>query len=89
MYSSPNISQVIESRGMTLVGHVRHMVERTGTEFWWRNLKENERKHLEDLRVDGWTIVKWMLNFLVERLWTGFIWLRIRIRMSGMLFLRQ
>jgi hypothetical protein len=65
------------------------MGERTGTEFWWRNLKENERKHLEDLRVDGWTIVKWMLNLLVERLWTGFIWLRIRIRLSGMLFLRQ
>jgi hypothetical protein len=32
---------------------------------------------LEDLRVDGKIILEWILGKDHERLWTGFIWLRI------------
>jgi hypothetical protein len=30
------------------------------TRFWWRNLREGD--HLEDPGVDGWTIIKWILE---------------------------
>jgi hypothetical protein len=28
--------------------------------YWWES--QNERDHLEDQEVDGWTILKWILE---------------------------
>jgi len=43
--------------------------------FWWRNLREGD--HLEYLGIDVRMILKWILNKLGEKVWMGFIWLRI------------
>ena len=48
--------------------------ERTG--FWWTDLRE--RGDLEDLRVDGKIIVKWIFKSGMGT-WTGLIWLRTGI----------
>ena len=45
------------------------------TGFWWGNLKE--RYQLEDLGIDGRIVLKWILNKLDWRVWSGLIWLRI------------
>jgi hypothetical protein len=45
------------------------------TEFWWRDLRE--RDHLKDLGIDGRIILKWILNKLDGKAWTGLIWLKI------------
>jgi hypothetical protein len=42
------------------------------------------RNHAVDLGVDGKTILEVILGKRVEKLWTGFIWLRIGTR-SGLL----
>jgi hypothetical protein len=39
--------------------------------FWWGNLKEGY--HLEDLGVVGRLILKWILNKLDWRVWSGLI----------------
>jgi len=44
------------------------------TWFWWGDLRE--RKHLEDLRVDGSIILKWIFKKLDGKAWTGLIRLR-------------
>jgi hypothetical protein len=41
------------------------------------NLKGGD--HLEDLDIDWRIILEWILGKYSGRLWTGFIWLRIRI----------
>lgn len=46
------------------------------TEFLLGNLKETDR--LEHIRVDEKIILKWILKDQVGKVWTGFIWLRIR-----------
>jgi hypothetical protein len=33
--------------------------------------------HLEDSGIDGSIILEWILEKLGEKLWTGFIWLRV------------
>ena len=45
------------------------------TEFLWGNLREGN--HLEDRRVDGRIILKWILEKLDRGAWTGSILLRI------------
>jgi hypothetical protein len=40
--------------------------------YWWESQKE--RDHWEDLDLEGWTILKWILDGIV---WTGLICLRI------------
>jgi hypothetical protein len=49
--------------------------ERYIQDFWWGNL--NERDHLEDLRIDGWMILKLIFK---ERngVCTVVVWLRIK-----------
>ena len=47
------------------------------TGFWWRNLKN--RDHLEDLGIDGRTILTRILVKYDGRVWTGFIWLTIEL----------
>jgi len=54
--SSPNIVQVIKSRGMRWVGHVVRMGEERGCiGSWWGNRKVGD--HWGDLGVDGWIIL--------------------------------
>jgi hypothetical protein len=45
------------------------------TKFWSRNVKG--RDHSEDLGVDE-RILEWIVMEYVRKVWTGFIWLRIR-----------
>jgi hypothetical protein len=61
LYSSPNIVQVIKSRGMRWSGvwHVWGKVE-VRTEFWWRNL--TTRDYLEDLGIDSRIILNWIFK---------------------------
>jgi hypothetical protein len=42
---------------------------------WWGNIRE--RDHLEDLRVDGRLILKWIFKKWDGEARTGFMWLRI------------
>jgi hypothetical protein len=45
------------------------------TRFWWEGLRESD--HLEDLRVDGSVILKWIFKKWDGEAWTGLMWLRI------------
>jgi hypothetical protein len=61
LYSSQNIIRVIKLRLMTRAGHVARM--RTGemhSGFWWGNLREED--YLENLDVDGGTVLKWIFK---------------------------
>lgn len=44
-------------------------------DFWWANLKE--RYYLEDLGVDGRTLLKWTLKNKDRLAWTVLIWLMV------------
>jgi hypothetical protein len=56
-YCTTNIIWVIKSRRMRWAGLVTHMEgERNAYRVWWGHLKEED--HLEDLGVDGSTILK-------------------------------
>jgi hypothetical protein len=43
--------------------------------YWWESQKV--RDHWEDKDVDGWTILKWILERQGEMLWIGVMWLSI------------
>jgi hypothetical protein len=45
--------------------------------FWWEKLKETS--HLQDLRVDGRIILKYILQKYHNKLWIRLLWLRIQI----------
>jgi hypothetical protein len=45
------------------------------TPFWWEGPKESD--HLKDRGVDWRMGSKWILDRLAERVWSGFVWLRI------------
>jgi hypothetical protein len=36
-----------------------------------------ERDHLEDLGVDGWVVLKWVLNEGAGEAWSGWLWLTV------------
>jgi hypothetical protein len=83
LYSSPSIISVMKSRRMRWVGHVARMEE-------MRNVycvlvgNPEEKDNLEGTGVDERIILKWILKKYDGRVWTGFIWLRIRAG-SGLL----
>jgi len=52
-YSSSDVARTIKSRRMRWTGHAERSGERR---VWWGNMKEGD--HLEDLHVDGKTILK-------------------------------
>jgi hypothetical protein len=59
LYSSLNIIRVIKSRRLRWEGHVACMGRgEVKLGFWWGTLREGE--HLEDPRVDGRIILKWI-----------------------------
>ena len=63
LYSSPNIVQVIKSRGMRRTEHVARMGrEELCRWFWWGNLKEKD--YLKDPGLNGRKILIWIF-----RLW--------------------
>jgi hypothetical protein len=74
--SSPDIIRQIKSRRMRWAGHVARMGEgRNCPRLWWESPKE--RDHLKDRGVDGRIGLKWILERLAGRVWSGFNWLRI------------
>jgi hypothetical protein len=61
-----------------MVRHLAPMGEmKIHTKFWSENLKG--RDHSEDLGVDGRIMMKCMLGKQDEKVWTGFIWLKVGI----------
>jgi hypothetical protein len=76
LYSSPCIIRMIKSRRMRWAGHVARMGEKR---IAYRILvnSQKERDHWKDQDVDGWTILKWILEREDEIVWIGLIWLRI------------
>jgi hypothetical protein len=73
MKTSPNI-RVIKSKLMRWVGHVICM-------GWWKILNFRRivwrEETTQKTRVDGWIILKWILENHTRRVWIGFIWHRI------------
>jgi hypothetical protein len=57
-YSSPSIIRVIKSRRMRWAGHAARMGAMRNA---YRE-SQKERDHLEDQDVDGWTILKCILE---------------------------
>jgi hypothetical protein len=45
------------------------------TDFWYANLKG--RDHSEDVDLEGRIILEWILGKSDEKVWAGFVWLRI------------
>jgi len=45
------------------------------TGFWWEDMRERDR--VEDLGVDGRSILRWVLTKWDWESWTRLIWLRI------------
>jgi hypothetical protein len=61
LYYYPSIIRVIKSRRMRWAGHAARM-RRGGMHigYWWEIQKEGD--HWEDQDVDGWTILKLILE---------------------------
>jgi hypothetical protein len=61
LYSSPSIIRVIKSRRMRWAGHAARMGRGVMHRVYWWESQEG-RDHWEDQDVDGWTILKWILE---------------------------
>jgi hypothetical protein len=73
LYSSPSIIRMIKSGSMRCAGHVARMGEKRNA-YWWDSRKEGD--HWKGQDVDGWTILKWILEKYNGMVWIGLIWLR-------------
>jgi hypothetical protein len=60
-YSSPDIVRVIKSRRNRWAVHVASMWERRGA-YWVFMGKSDVKRHLEDVRIAGSIILKWILS---------------------------
>jgi hypothetical protein len=78
LHSSSNIVRAIKSTKMTRAGHVARREDSRGAYRVLVGKPEGERDHLEDPRVDGRIILRWIFRKLDEGAWTGSILLRIR-----------
>jgi hypothetical protein len=67
----PTIICLVKSRRMRWAGHQK--TREVHTLIWWGDLKE--RRHFEDLGIDGRIILKWIISESIGRTWTGLIWL--------------
>jgi hypothetical protein len=67
---------MIESRRMRWAGNVARMGRR-GMHLGYCCECQKERDHWEGQDVDGWTILKWILERYDGLVWIGSIWLRI------------
>jgi hypothetical protein len=61
LYSSPSIIRMIKSRRMRWAEHVVRVGRREMHMGYWSE-SQVERNHWEDQCVDGWTILKWILE---------------------------
>jgi hypothetical protein len=72
----PNTVRVMKSRRIRWVGRIACMDrEEVYKGFWWVNLGESD--YLEDPRVDGRIILRWIFRKWDVGVWTGSSWLRI------------
>ena len=74
-YCLLHVIGVMDFVGMRGVGHVARVGRRNTPRVVTGNLKE--RHYLEDQTIDGWVILKCVLERQDVRAWTGLIWLRI------------
>jgi hypothetical protein len=74
--SSPSIITMIKSRMMMLAGHVARMGEKKNA---YRILvgKPESKSHGVDQNVNGWPILKWILERFDGMVSIALIWLRI------------
>jgi hypothetical protein len=76
LYTSPSIIRILKSKRMRWAGHVARMGRRaTLIDYWWES--QTERDHKEDQDVDGWIILRCILEKWDGVMWTGLVWLRI------------
>ena len=76
LYLSQNIIRVPKYKRIRGTVHMACLGEGVvNTEFWWGDSKEVD--HLEDLRLDGKIILKWIVKKQNMEEWIGLILLRI------------
>ena len=77
LHSSPNIILAIKTIRMRWTGHVARMGRgEVHTACWWENPRE--REHLEDLRVNGITILKRNLRSGMGG-WNGLTYVQVTV----------
>jgi hypothetical protein len=64
---------ILPCKEMSWVKHIAHIGVYKN---WLENLKETG--HFENPNIDGWIILKWILKKKNGKVWTEFMWLKIR-----------
>jgi hypothetical protein len=70
---------MIISRGMLWVGHVACVGERRSAYRIFVGTPEG-KSHLEDLGMDGKSLLKWICKKWDGKVWIGLVWLRMGTR---------